>query len=71
MKLAIAIVTVFLLFAAAVAGSYALSLTAIERSQHQWCDTLTLITASPAEPTTAQGRIFYARLHELEHRFGC
>jgi hypothetical protein len=70
-KLAVAVVTVFLLLAMSVAGSYALSLAAINQSQHSWCDTLTLITASPTHPTTEQGRIFYARLHELEHRFGC
>lgn len=70
-RLALAVIVVFAALAGSVIGSYALSLTAIENSQHQWCDTLTLITASPAHPTTESGRIFYARLHELERRFGC
>jgi len=70
MKLAVAVIVVFMLLAAALVGSYALSLTAIRQSQHQWCDTLTLITAN-AKPSTEQGRVFYAKMHELEHRFGC
>ena len=71
MKLAVAVVVVFLTLAGAVAGSYALSLTAISNSQHQWCEVLELITAQPAQPTTKNGRIFYTRLRDLEHRFGC
>ena len=70
MKLAIAVAVVFLFLFGSVAGSYALSLSAINQSQHNWCDTLTLITAN-AKPTTAQGKIFYAKMHELERRFGC
>lgn len=79
MKLAAAVVVVFLFFAGAVAGSYALSLTAIENSQHQWCDTLTLLTARPvpkpadpkANPSREQNYQFYETLVHLRDRFGC
>lgn len=70
-RYALAAVVILVALVLAVAVSIYMSDRAISNSQHQWCDTLTLITASPTQPTTENGRIFYARLHELERRFGC
>lgn len=70
MKLALAVGTLLAMLIFAIAGSYWLSLTAIQRSQHQWCSTLVLITAN-AHPTNPNGVQFYRKLHELEHQFGC
>jgi hypothetical protein len=64
-----AALAVVLLFAA-IAGSYALSLRALNQSQHKWCDSLTLLTAD-AHPTTENGQVFYDKLRALERQFGC
>jgi succinate dehydrogenase hydrophobic anchor subunit len=69
-RVVIAAVIAILLLLASVAGSYVLALWAIGNSQRQWCDTLTIITAD-AHPTTANSIQFYAKLHDLEKRFGC
>jgi hypothetical protein len=69
-KLALAIITVVLCLVISVGGSYWLSLTAIEQSQHNWCDTLTLLTAN-ANPSSESSKVFYAKLVVLERKFGC
>lgn len=64
---------------ATIAGSYALSLHALSNSQHNWCDTLTLLTSTPvtkpanpnANPSREADYLFYTRLKVLEDRFGC
>ena len=56
-----------------------LTARAVNRSQHQWCATLTLLTAHtvprPADPAANPSRenayIFYANLLTLRQRFGC
>lgn len=53
-----------------IGGSYALTLIAISRSQHQWCDTLSLLTAN-SHPSTSQGKVFYGKLSDLENKFHC
>lgn len=63
----------------AIAGSYALSLHAIGQSQHQWCATLTLLTAQPVakpahpeqNPSREQNYQFYSTLVQLRRQFGC
>ena len=52
---------------------------AISQSQHQWCSTLTLLTAhrvtQPTDPEANPSRenayIFYTNLLDLRERFGC
>jgi hypothetical protein len=59
----VAISAIVLTLALAILGSYALTLSAIHRSQHQWCDTLSLLTATgPPKPV---------HLVTLRQDFGC
>lgn len=79
MRLVLAIVVVFLFIAGAVAGSYALSVHALDQSQHQWCDTLNLLTvhpvAKPSDPAANPSRMesyeIYLDFVSLRDRFGC
>lgn len=71
MKLALAVGTIFLLLFAAIGGSYALSLHAIDQSQRKWCTTLALIqNARPPHPTGFQAR-YFEDLTQLYRDFGC
>ena len=52
---------------------------AVNKSQHQWCATLTLLTArqvlkpadAKADPSRENAYIFYTNLLTLRHGFGC
>jgi hypothetical protein len=52
-----------------------LTLSAIHRSQHQWCDTLSLLTATgppkPGTPNYTRAHVFYVHLVTLRQDFGC
>lgn len=70
MKLALLVAIAFLILAAGTSTNYVLNIYQINRSQHQWCEVLTLLTAD-ANPTTASGKEFYGKLTKLEREFGC
>lgn len=61
------------------AGSYWLSVSQIARSQHDWCQTLDLLTSRPvprpadpaANPSREQTYILYSDFLDLRHRLGC
>jgi hypothetical protein len=71
----VAISAIVLTLALAILGSYALTLSAIHRSQHQWCDTLSLLTATgppkPGTPNYTRAHVFYVHLVTLRQDFGC
>jgi hypothetical protein len=75
----LAVLVVSVGMVAAVGGSYALALQALNQSQHQWCATLTLLTRHPvprpadpkANPSREQAFVFYTQLLALRHEFGC
>lgn len=79
MRVALAVVFIVVAFAAAIVVSVALSLHAVDRSEHQWCETLTLLTEKPiprpadpkANPSRENTYLFYAHLKALESKFGC
>jgi len=78
-RYAVAVVALFLMFAWAVAASFALSEWTVSRSQRQWCETLTLITSvpvpAPADPAANPSREGQYRLYEdflhVRQEFGC
>jgi hypothetical protein len=78
-KVIIAVVVVVLTLTAATATGVAISLHALDKSQHQWCETLGLLTQQavpqPADPAANPSRErayeFYTHLKTLEQRFGC
>jgi hypothetical protein len=71
----IAISAIVLTLVLAIAGSYALTLSAIHRSQGQWCDTLTLLTSAgpphPGIPNYGRALEFYNHMVTLGRDFGC
>lgn len=70
-RLIVAITVVILGFVVSIAGSYALSLHAIDQSQRRWCATLGLIqNAKPPHATAFQQR-YFTDLRELYRDFGC
>ncbi len=79
MKLALAILTVIVTVTIAIAGNYVLTIYTLNRSQHNWCETLALLTEKvvikPANPTANPSRenayLFYTHLKQLERNFGC
>ncbi len=79
MKVVLATVVIFLILVGAFGGAYGLSLTAIGKSDRQWCDTLTALTAQPVPkpanpaqtPSREQNYVFYVNLVKLKSRFGC
>lgn len=79
MKILIAVTTVVIITILAIAGSYALGLHSLQQSQHQWCTTLDLLTATPvkapsnpkANPSRENNYRFYFHLKELERDFRC
>lgn len=62
-----------------IAANFLFTAHMVNQSQHQWCSTLTLLTAhrvaQPAAPKANPSRenayIFYTNLLDLRHRFGC
>ena len=79
MKVIAACALMIAMLLAAVGGSYLLALHALDRSDAQWCTTLSMLTtpavARPADPAANPSRVrsyeFYVNLRQLEHRFGC
>lgn len=79
MRILAASLVIVVMFAASIAGSYALGLHALRQSQSHWCTTLTLLTSRPvtrpadpaANPSRENAWLFYVHLRELEHDFGC
>jgi hypothetical protein len=78
-SLIIACGTIFLLFVGAFFGSYALSISALNTSQHDWCSSLSILTGhavpKPANPAANPSRVqsyqFYVNLKTLERRYHC
>lgn len=72
---ALAITALVAVLVLSIVGSYGLSLWSINRSQHQWCDTLSLLTSAgppkPGTPSYNRALAFYDHLKILERRFGC
>jgi hypothetical protein len=79
MRVVLAALVATVILCASVAGSVALSVAAIDNSQHKWCTTLVLLTknkvSKPADPTANPSRenayIFYSNLKHLERSFNC
>jgi hypothetical protein len=78
-KTAAAALFIAFAFAAAVAGSYALGLHALDQSQRQLCPALALLTRSPvprpAHPAANPSRVSYRRLYltflTIEREYHC
>jgi hypothetical protein len=79
MKVILAVAVMVLGLLCAMGGSYWLSVSALNRSQQNWCASLALLTANPvprpadpkANPSREQSWEFYQSLVQLQHRFGC
>lgn len=56
---------------AAIGGSYALALQAVQTSQHNWCSSLLLLTHKPVPRTAGAEYQLYVNLLTLENRFDC